>query len=247
MYLQGQDGLAELTVDDLANSGVNGAQAADDAFDAGDDAQNVAAGEFLNGQNKEQNGQGQEYSLGSSVVLEGADEHKQSEDAPQKHIEAHGVSVGSGNAGCSKGIDPDENQRPPESAVGGESGAAESVAVLELKDAGNDLSKAAQGDAHGNDYDGEIQHAAVMQVKQNGGHAETHQAKRAGIGSFYAGGRHFKFLPSSYLCNKHADYTEITQKLQHFLFLRQIANNKVIRFLRFTYVKRRIIMKFELV
>ena len=74
MYLQGQDGLAELTVDDLANSGVNGAQAADDAFDAGDDAQNVTAGEFLNGQNKEQDGQGQEYSLGSSVVLEGADD-----------------------------------------------------------------------------------------------------------------------------------------------------------------------------
>ena len=86
------------------------------------------AGEVSDGQQEEQDGQRTEDHLGSTVVLQGADEHEQGEDAPQQQIEAQCHRACSFNAG--EGIDPDQHQGPPEQTVGCKCSAAEGVTLL---------------------------------------------------------------------------------------------------------------------
>ena len=139
-------------------------------------------GEITGGQQEEQQGQRAENHLIGAGLLEGAHEHKQGEDAPQQQVPGQRSGVGSLDAG--EGIPPDEDEGPPEAAVSGESGSAEGVVVLELHDAGDDLCQTAQSKAHGDDDGRQRQQAAVVQVQQNGGHAEAQQTQRCGIGFF---------------------------------------------------------------
>ena len=146
----------------------------------------MVAGEVTQSQQDEQDGQAAEHNLSCTVVLQSADEHECSENAPQQQVVAHSHLACSFDAGFSKGVDPDDDQRPPEQAVSGESGACEGVALAQLADTGNDLSQTAQRDTHCDNDDGQGQQACVMQVQQNGGHTKTQQTQRAGVGYFCA-------------------------------------------------------------
>ena len=185
---QRHDGLAVLSVQDLTHSAVDSGQAAEDAHDTGDGVDHVDTGEVTQSQQDEQQGQAAEDNTGGNVVLEGTDEHKQGENAPQQQVEAQSHGAGSFNGG--EGIDPNQNQGPPEQAVSGECGAAEGVTLLQLTDTGDDLCQAAQGDTHSNDHDGQRQNAGVVQVQQNSCHAKAQKTQRAGIGHFLGFTRH---------------------------------------------------------
>ena len=187
---QRHHGLTVLSVQDLTHSAVDGGQAAEDALEAGHGLDCVDTGEVTQSQQEEQNGQAAENNLGSLVMLQSADEHKCGEDAPQQQVVAHSDLAGSSDAGFCEGIDPDENQRPPEQAVSGECSAGEGVALAQFTDTGDDLSQAAQSDTHGDDGDGEGQKTCVMQIQQNGGHAKAQQTQRAGVGYLGSDGRH---------------------------------------------------------
>ena len=162
---QRQNLLAELFVDDLANSAVNRRQTAEDALKTGNHGDGLIVHEITDGQQEEQNGQAAEHHLGSTVVLQGADEHETGEDAPQQQVVAHGFLAGGLDAGITIGIDPDEHQAPPEQTVSGESGAGKGVALLQLADTGDDLRQTAQSDTHSNDDDGQRQQTGIMQVQ----------------------------------------------------------------------------------
>ena len=143
----------------------------------------MVAGEIADGQQEEQHGQGAENHLRGAVVLQGADEHEQGEDAPEQQIEGQrqGVTL---ETAFGKGVDPDQHQRPPEQTVGREGGAGEGVAVAQFKDAGDDLCQTAHGDTHGDGDDRQGQQTAVVQIQQDSGHAKAQQTQRAGIGVF---------------------------------------------------------------
>ena len=145
--------LAVLSVQDLAHGAVDGGQAAEDAYETGDGGDHVVAGEVSQSQQHEQHSQGAEDHLGGTVVLQGANEHEQGEDAPQQQVPAHGDLAGGFDAGCGKGVDPDQDQGPPEQTVSGECGAGKGVALAQLTDTGDDLSQTTQGDTHGDDDD----------------------------------------------------------------------------------------------
>ena len=174
--------LAVLSVQDLAHSAVDSGQAAEDALEASDHGDGVVTGEVTQSQQHEQDGEAAEDNLGSLIVLQSADEHECGEDAPQQQIVAHSHLACAFDA--LKGIDPDQDQGPPEQAVSGECGAGEGVTLAQLTDTGNDLSQAAQSDAHSHDHDGQGDQVCVMQVQQNSGHTEAQQAQRAGICNF---------------------------------------------------------------
>ena len=70
-------------------------------------------------------------------MLECSDIHQEGEDSPDEEIEPHADIIGSGN--LTKGVNPDEDQGPPEEAVGCKSSCSEEVVVLRLHDTGNDL------------------------------------------------------------------------------------------------------------
>ena len=146
----------------------------------------MVAGKVTQRQQQEQNSQAAENHLSSLVVLQSADEHKAGEDAPQQQVVTHSHLACSFDAGLGKGIDPNQNQRPPEQAVGGECGAGEGIALAQLTDARNDLSQTAQRDTHSHDGDGKGQQTCVMQIQQNGGHTTAQQTQRAGIGNFHS-------------------------------------------------------------
>ena len=190
---QGHDFLAVLGVQDLAHGTVDGGQAAEDALETSDHGDGVVAGEITDGQQHEQDGQGTEDNLSSLVVLQGADEHECGEDAPQQQVVAH-IGLG-GGVDTVEVIDPDQDQGPPEQAVGGESGTGKGVALAQLTDTGDNLSQTAQSDTHSDDHDGQGQQTGIMQVQQNSGHAEAQQTQRAGVGDLcFQISRHDNFL-----------------------------------------------------
>ena len=98
-------------------------------------------------------------------------------------------------AGIREGIDPNQDQGPPEQAVGSESGTGKGVALAQLADTGDNLSQTAQRDTHSDDHDGQGQQTGIMQVQQNSGHAEAQQTQRAGVGDLcFQISRHDNFL-----------------------------------------------------
>ena len=101
----------------------------------------VDTGEIADGEQEKEDSQGAKDHLSDAVVLQGTDEHEQAKDAPEQQIEAQGGGISSGDA--VEGTDPDQDQRPPEKAVGHKGGAAKGVAVAEFQDSGDDLSRAA--------------------------------------------------------------------------------------------------------
>ena len=145
-------------------------------------------GEITDGEQEKEDGQGAKDHLGDAVVLQGADEHEQAENAPEQQVEAQGSGISSGDA--VEGTDPDQNQRPPEKAVGHKSGAAKGVAVAELQDAGDDLGSAAQSQAHGNDDDGQGDDLRIVEIEQDGGHPKAQQPQRARIDGIQFFSRH---------------------------------------------------------
>ena len=190
---QRQDGLAELSVEHLTHSTVDSGKAAEDANITGNGGNGVSAGEVTDSKQEEQQRQGAENYLSGAVVLEGTDEHKQGEDAPQEQIPGNCNVRASLNG--AEGVGPDENQRPPEKTVSGESGAAKGVALAQFTDTGNDLSQTAQADTHGNDNDAQRQQTGIVQVKKYSSHTETQQAERAGVCDLvFHVCRHFVFL-----------------------------------------------------
>ena len=183
-----QDGLAILCIQDLCHSAVDSAGAAEDADVAGSQVNGVDTGEVTDGEQEEEDGQGAKDHLGDAVVLQGADEHEQAEDAPEQQIEAQGGGVSGGDA--VERTDPDQDQRPPEKAVGHKSGAAKGVAVAEFQDSGNDLGSAAQSQAHGDDDDGQRDDLRVVEIEQDGGHPKAQQPQRAWIDGIQFFSRH---------------------------------------------------------
>ena len=73
------------------------------------------------------------------------------------------------------------DQAQPETAVGGEGGHAEGVALLVFQQTGQDLGQATEENPHADDGGVQWEKARVVQVQQDGGHPEAHQAERAGI------------------------------------------------------------------
>ncbi len=85
---------AVLLVEHFGHRQVNGAGAADDAFIAGEGEQCVVAGDVADGQQSEQQREAGEHELQHAVGAQGAEEHEQGEDAPQRQVDAEHVRLG---------------------------------------------------------------------------------------------------------------------------------------------------------
>lgn len=112
-------------------------------------------------------------------MLQGPDEHRQGEDSPRHKIKAHAQVIGCGNSG--ERIDPDDDQGPPEEAVGREGGGAEEVVLFELHQPCDDLCAASEGKAHRDDDDRKRHDASVVKIQQKRCHAEAEQTERCRI------------------------------------------------------------------
>ena len=126
-----------------------------------------------------------EHDLQRAVDAQRADEHEAGEDAPGHEVPAHGHVVGAVHA-HPLGEDDEADQREPEEAVGQERGHAEGAVLLPLHDAGDDLGDAAVEDAHGEDHGVHLVEPGVVDVQQDGRHAERHEAEGAGVGRHVA-------------------------------------------------------------
>lgn len=186
-----QHSFAVLGVEDLSHSAVNGAKAAEDAHVAGCQMDSVDTGEVTDGEQEKEQSQGAKDHLGDSVMFQGANEHKQAENPPQQQVEAQGSGITGGDT--FKGREPNQDQRPPEKAIGHKSRAAEGIMMDKFQDTGDDLGGSAQGEAHGDDDDGQGDDLRIVEIEQNGRHAKAQQPQRARIGviQFFSG---HKFL-----------------------------------------------------
>ena len=80
---QRDDVLAVLGIDDLTHGAVNGRQATEDALETSNHGDGMVTGKITKSQQHKQNGQRTKDNLGCAVMLQSANEHKSSEDAPQ--------------------------------------------------------------------------------------------------------------------------------------------------------------------
>jgi len=62
--------------------------------------------------------------------------------------------------------------------------------VAEFQDSGDDLSGATQGEAHGDDDDGQGDDLRVVEIEQDGGHPKAQQPQRARIDGIQFFSRH---------------------------------------------------------
>ena len=172
------------------------------------------AGEITKSKKHEKHGERTENNLSCAVMLQSADEHEEGENTPKKQVPGNGYLAAVLNAGLGKGIGPDKDERPPEKAVSGEGSTGKGVALAELTDTGDNLSKTAESDTHCNDNDGKGQEACVMQVEKNGSHTEAKEAERAGIGHFVFSFNGHGFSSKYFFLIKLVDYTGNIQKNQ---------------------------------
>ncbi len=169
-----------MLVEHFGHRQVNGAGTADDALITGEGQQRVVAGDVADGLQGEQQRQAGEHELQHAVGAQGAKEHEQGEDAPQRQVDAQHVRLG-GFSQAQTRQQQQADQAQPEAAVGGERSHAEGVALLVLQQAGQDLGQATEENPHADDGGVQWEKARVVQVQQDGGHPEAHQAERAGI------------------------------------------------------------------
>ena len=180
----GQHGATELFVQYLGHGQVNCGAAADDAFETGQGADGGTAEEIAGRQQAEQDDQRAEHELQGFGPFQGAEEHKQREDAPHQQVPTHGKLIGGITQPQLRQQDQ-EDQADPEETVGGEGGQAEGVTLFEFQDAGDDLRQAAVSQTHGQDHGADRHEAGVVDVEQHCGHAKAHQAERGWIGQFF--------------------------------------------------------------
>lgn len=169
-----------MLVEHFGHRQVNGAGTADDTLITGEGQQCVVAGDVADGQQGEQQREAGEHELQHAVGAQGAKEHEQGEDAPQRQVDAQHVRLG-GFSQAQTRQQQQADQAQPEAAVGGERRHAEGVALLVLQQTGQDLGQATEENPHADDGGVQWEKARVVQVQQDGGHPEAHQAERAGI------------------------------------------------------------------
>src|SRR5665647_3471277 len=148
-----------------------------------------AAGEVAEGEQGEQNGQREEGSLQGAIDAQGGHEHQAGEDAPGDQIPSH--------CRLARCVDAhpfwegdEAHQGQPEEPVAQECRHAEGAVLLPLHDPRYDLCDAAVEDSHGEDHGVHLEDAGVVDVQQDGGHAERHETQRAWVGGRIAQGGH---------------------------------------------------------
>lgn len=82
-----------MLVEHFCHRQVDGAGAADDALITGEGQQRVVAGDVADGQQGEQQRQAGEHELQHAVGAQGAEEHEQGEDAPQRQVDTQHVRL----------------------------------------------------------------------------------------------------------------------------------------------------------
>ena len=190
-----QDRPALGLVQDLGHGQVDRRQATDDSLEAGDLADRRRPGPVADREQYEEDGQAEEDELEGPVLAEGPEPHEEGEQAPQEQVPAHeGHGRRPAVRGAGPGDDPQGDERQPKQSVRREGRRPEGVPFLELHDAGDDLGDPTVEDAHGQDHGADREKTGVMDVEEDGGHPEAHQAEGRGVGEFVV--VHWDLLPS---------------------------------------------------
>ncbi len=175
LLADGQDSTAVLFVDDFSHGEVECGCSADYSFPSGNGANEVVAGEIAHSQQEEKYCQGKEDELQYLVAFQGANEHKQGEDTPQEQVPAH-ECVRGGFCQSHLGHYNQCYEGQPEQAVGSEGSGSEGIAFLEFHHSGDYLRDAAVKNTHSQDHGADGEKSCVMDIQQDGGHAEAHKA-----------------------------------------------------------------------
>ena len=183
LFADGQNGTSELFVDNFRHGKVECGSSADDAFPSGNGADEMIACKVANCKQEEKYGQGKEDELQHLVSLESAKEHKHGEESPHDQVPAH-ERMWSGVGETHLGHDNQGDQSQPEQPVGCKGGGSEGVALLEFHNTGDNLGDTAVEDAHGQNHGTDGEKSCIVDIQQDGGHAESHQAQRSGVCEF---------------------------------------------------------------